>query len=187
MFGTIGGRERNLTSLLGNHTLRVVLLSHTSPFGLAMVLLGRELEPEVEAVSLFTNLERELERELGGKKPGGRNLVVATSEVVTCPDPYSAATYFGGVTDWYQSQEQAPPLPIYVPFVPKPVYPEFLPVDDELRKRSYLFVYFLVLGYEVGESSAASAARQVGPTTAEADLYGFADYVKEAVSRTPNV
>ncbi|GKF36119.1 hypothetical protein Tco_0112877, partial [Tanacetum coccineum] len=28
-------------------------------------------------------------------------------------------------------------------------------------------------GYEVGESSAAGAARQVGPTTAEADLYGF--------------
>ncbi|GKF07430.1 hypothetical protein Tco_0041654, partial [Tanacetum coccineum] len=27
---------------------------------------------------------------------------------------------------------QAPPSPIYVPFVPKPVYPEFLPVDDEV-------------------------------------------------------
>ncbi|GKE40245.1 hypothetical protein Tco_1463650, partial [Tanacetum coccineum] len=30
-------------------------------------------------------------------------------------------------------------------------------------------------GYEVGESSVAGAARQVGPTTAKADLYGFAD------------
>ncbi|GJT69760.1 hypothetical protein Tco_1029046 [Tanacetum coccineum] len=30
-------------------------------------------------------------------------------------------------------------------------------------------------GYEVGESSAAGTARQVGPTTARADLYGFAD------------
>ncbi|GKE72538.1 hypothetical protein Tco_1534579 [Tanacetum coccineum] len=28
--------------------------------------------------------------------------------------------------------EQAPPSPIYVPFVPEPVYPEFLPVDDEI-------------------------------------------------------
>ncbi|GJX77298.1 hypothetical protein Tco_0324109 [Tanacetum coccineum] len=28
--------------------------------------------------------------------------------------------------------EQAPPSPIYVPFVPEPVYPEFLPEDDVL-------------------------------------------------------
>ncbi|GJU33928.1 hypothetical protein Tco_1182282 [Tanacetum coccineum] len=35
--------------------LRVVI-AFTSPFGLAMVLLGREPEPEVEAVLLFTNL-----------------------------------------------------------------------------------------------------------------------------------
>ncbi|GKG09825.1 hypothetical protein Tco_0338571, partial [Tanacetum coccineum] len=28
--------------------------------------------------------------------------------------------------------EQAPPSPIYIPFVPEPVYPEFLPVDDEI-------------------------------------------------------
>ncbi|GJU02587.1 hypothetical protein Tco_1112925 [Tanacetum coccineum] len=33
-------------------------------------------------------------------------------------------------------------------------------------------------GYEVGESSAAGAARQVGPTTARADLYGFADMLE---------
>ncbi|GJY07690.1 putative reverse transcriptase domain-containing protein [Tanacetum coccineum] len=35
-------------------------------------------------------------------------------------------------------------------------------------------------GCEVGESSAAGAARQVGPTTAEADLYGFADMLDAA-------
>ncbi|GJV68613.1 hypothetical protein Tco_1484122 [Tanacetum coccineum] len=35
-------------------------------------------------------------------------------------------------------------------------------------------------GYEVGESSAAGAARQVGPTTARADLYGFADMLDAA-------
>ncbi|GJW70013.1 hypothetical protein Tco_0126930 [Tanacetum coccineum] len=39
---------------------------------------------------------------------------------------------------------------------------------------------------EVGESSAAGAARQFGPTTAEADLYGFTDML-EAASRTPAV
>ncbi|GKG58545.1 hypothetical protein Tco_0594315, partial [Tanacetum coccineum] len=31
-----------------------------------------------------------------------------------------------------EEPEQAPPLHIYVPFVPEPVYPEFLPVDDEV-------------------------------------------------------
>ncbi|GJU04867.1 hypothetical protein Tco_1121297 [Tanacetum coccineum] len=28
--------------------------------------------------------------------------------------------------------DQTPPSPIYIPFVPEPVYPEFLPVDDEV-------------------------------------------------------
>ncbi|GKD29621.1 hypothetical protein Tco_1240399 [Tanacetum coccineum] len=28
--------------------------------------------------------------------------------------------------------EQVPPSPIYIPFVPEPVYPKFLPVDDEV-------------------------------------------------------
>ncbi|GJT24305.1 hypothetical protein Tco_0894242 [Tanacetum coccineum] len=31
-----------------------------------------------------------------------------------------------------EEPEQAPPSPIYVPFVPEPVYPEFLPKDDVL-------------------------------------------------------
>ncbi|GJZ63478.1 hypothetical protein Tco_0619899, partial [Tanacetum coccineum] len=35
-------------------------------------------------------------------------------------------------------------------------------------------------GYEVGESSAAGAARQVGPTKAEANLYGFTDMLDTA-------
>ncbi|GJW12269.1 hypothetical protein Tco_1578096 [Tanacetum coccineum] len=33
---------------------------------------------------------------------------------------------------WPEEPEQAPPSPIYIPFVPEPVYPEFLPVDDEV-------------------------------------------------------
>ncbi|GJZ03803.1 hypothetical protein Tco_0537078, partial [Tanacetum coccineum] len=38
-------------------------------------------------------------------------------------------------------------------------------------------------GYEVEESSAAGAARQVRPTTARADLYGFADMLDAAPGR----
>ncbi|GJT16494.1 hypothetical protein Tco_0875200 [Tanacetum coccineum] len=38
-------------------------------------------------------------------------------------------------------------------------------------------------GYEVGESSAAGTARQVGPTTARTDLYGFADTLEAAPGR----
>ncbi|GKE20492.1 hypothetical protein Tco_1432004, partial [Tanacetum coccineum] len=38
-------------------------------------------------------------------------------------------------------------------------------------------------GYEVGESSAAGTARQVGPTTAKADLYGFSDMLDAAPGR----
>ncbi|GJY34669.1 hypothetical protein Tco_0419138 [Tanacetum coccineum] len=34
--------------------------------------------------------------------------------------------------DHLMMPEQAPPSPIYIPFVPEPVYPEFLPVDDEV-------------------------------------------------------
>ncbi|GJW67685.1 reverse transcriptase domain-containing protein [Tanacetum coccineum] len=38
-------------------------------------------------------------------------------------------------------------------------------------------------GSEVGESSAAGAARQFGPTTAEADLYGFTDMLEATPGR----
>ncbi|GKE67090.1 hypothetical protein Tco_1521251 [Tanacetum coccineum] len=38
-------------------------------------------------------------------------------------------------------------------------------------------------GYEVGESSAVGTARQVGPATARADLYGFADMLDAAPGR----
>ncbi|GJW00113.1 integrase, catalytic region, zinc finger, CCHC-type containing protein [Tanacetum coccineum] len=38
-------------------------------------------------------------------------------------------------------------------------------------------------GYEVRESSAAGTARQVGPTTARVDLYGFADILEAAPGR----
>ncbi|GJX58343.1 hypothetical protein Tco_0289733, partial [Tanacetum coccineum] len=38
-------------------------------------------------------------------------------------------------------------------------------------------------GYEVGESLAAGTARQVGPTPARADLYGFDDMLDAAPGR----
>ncbi|GJW05476.1 hypothetical protein Tco_1564332 [Tanacetum coccineum] len=50
-----------------------------------------------------------------------------------------------------------------------------------LRKRPYRTT--LGPGYEVGESSAAATARQVGPTTARADLYGFADILEATLKR----
>ncbi|GJV97946.1 hypothetical protein Tco_1549523 [Tanacetum coccineum] len=103
----------------------------------------------------------------------------------TPPDPYSVATQFGGVTDWYQSQGyrepvgqlsspfedgsyigspgvdgpsimpedpyayimaayQVPPSPDYIlgpeepqsppplDFVPEPMYPEYMPQEDEI-------------------------------------------------------
>nr|GEX91400.1 hypothetical protein [Tanacetum cinerariifolium] len=85
----------------------------------------------------------------------------------TPPDSYSAASHFGGVTDWYQSRgyrepdtimsdfedstvtyttalpppnnvpgpeepEQAPPSPVYIPYVPEPIYPEYIPPKDDV-------------------------------------------------------
>nr|GFA63982.1 hypothetical protein [Tanacetum cinerariifolium] len=85
----------------------------------------------------------------------------------TPPDSYSAASHFGGVTDWYQSQgyrepdtilsdsedstvtyttalpppdyvpgpeepEQAPPSPVYIPYVSEPVYLEYIPPEDDV-------------------------------------------------------
>ncbi|GJX14721.1 hypothetical protein Tco_0206479, partial [Tanacetum coccineum] len=168
-----------------------------------------------------------------------------------------------------EEPEQVPPSPIYIPFVPELVYPEFLPVDDEVFPAeeqplpaadspthqspgyipesdpeedleeddeedpeedpadypadrgddddehlervsgipscwdqtercttisSHVPEMWLPLrkrlcrttpgpGYEVGESSAASTARHVGPATARADLYGFADMLDTAPGR----
>nr|GEX06051.1 hypothetical protein [Tanacetum cinerariifolium] len=30
-----------------------------------------------------------------------------------------------------EEPEQAPPLPVYIPYVPKPVYPEYIPPEDD--------------------------------------------------------
>ncbi|GKF78090.1 hypothetical protein Tco_0230560 [Tanacetum coccineum] len=98
-------------------------------------------------------------------------------------------------------QIPSPPLPIPPPPPISPTYVEgslgsraveirqrnALPVHETeipemwlpLRKR--LCRTTPGLGYEVGESSAAGTARrQFGPTTAEADLYGFTDMLEAA-------
>ncbi|GJU92715.1 hypothetical protein Tco_1317471 [Tanacetum coccineum] len=76
-------------SLEEEKKFEVVVIAFTSPFGLAMVLLGREPEPEVEAVLLFTNLIHLVldELELGmvelekSEKTVRSNLVSKPSEV----------------------------------------------------------------------------------------------------------
>ncbi|GJT43868.1 integrase, catalytic region, zinc finger, CCHC-type containing protein [Tanacetum coccineum] len=106
-----------------------------------------------------------------------------------------------------EEPEQAPPSPIYVPFVPEPVYPEFLPVDDETdypadrrddedehlapaepaavaysADQDPYIAYRATVG---GKCRQLVLPDQFGPTTARADLYGFADTC--ACSRTPDV
>ncbi|GJR00782.1 putative reverse transcriptase domain-containing protein [Tanacetum coccineum] len=66
--------------------------------------------------------------------------------------------------------------------LPSPVYETEMPeICLPLRKR--LCRTTPGLGYEVGESSAAGTARQVGPAIARADLYGFADMLDAAPGR----
>ncbi|GJS88969.1 hypothetical protein Tco_0771605 [Tanacetum coccineum] len=66
--------------------------------------------------------------------------------------------------------------------LPSPVHETEMPeICLPLRKRSRRTTPGL--GCEVGESSAAGAARQVGPTTAKADLYGFAEMLDAAPGR----
>ncbi|GKE26919.1 hypothetical protein Tco_1442303 [Tanacetum coccineum] len=134
-----------------------------------------------------------------------------------------------------EEPEQAPPSPVYLPYVPELVYPEYIPPEDDsdperdpkedeevdpeedpipspplpipspppnspthievpesclpLRKR--LRFAAPTPNHEVGESSAAGAARQDGPavaredpySVARGDLYGFVDRVDVAPGR----
>nr|GFB15926.1 hypothetical protein [Tanacetum cinerariifolium] len=36
-----------------------------------------------------------------------------------------------GLRAWPEEPKQAPPLPVYIPYVPKPVYPEYIPPKDD--------------------------------------------------------
>ncbi|GJX61923.1 hypothetical protein Tco_0294823 [Tanacetum coccineum] len=59
-----------------------------------------------------------------------------------------------------EEPEQAPSSPIYIPFVPEPVYPEFLPVDGELT-RNHTLAYHIRLGCPYDKS----ALHHPSPTT----------------------
>nr|GFC26728.1 hypothetical protein [Tanacetum cinerariifolium] len=48
--------------------------------------------------------------------------VVATFQALPPPD------YMSGL----EEPEQAPPLPVYIPYVPEPVYPEYIPLEDDV-------------------------------------------------------
>ncbi|GKB78037.1 hypothetical protein Tco_0944932, partial [Tanacetum coccineum] len=66
--------------------------------------------------------------------------------------------------------------------LPSPIHETEMPeICLPLRKRPCRTT--LGPGYEVGESSAVGTARQVGPATARADLYGFADMLDAAPGR----
>ncbi|GKF21521.1 hypothetical protein Tco_0070159, partial [Tanacetum coccineum] len=54
--------------------------------------------------------------------------VPPSPDYIPGPEGPSSPNYVPGP----EEPEQAPPLPICVPFVPEPVYPEFLPEDDDL-------------------------------------------------------
>ncbi|GKE86949.1 hypothetical protein Tco_1560691, partial [Tanacetum coccineum] len=46
-------------------------------------------------------------------------------------DSEDSTVTYTEISSPYEDLSDAPPSPIYIPFVPEPVYPEFLPVDDE--------------------------------------------------------
>ncbi|GKF80553.1 hypothetical protein Tco_0239155, partial [Tanacetum coccineum] len=80
------------------------------------------------------------------------------------------------------SADQDPYLAYRRDALPSPVHETEMPeICLPLRKRPCR----TTLGprYKVRESSAAGAARQVGPTTARANLYGFADMLDAAPGR----
>nr|GFB78590.1 hypothetical protein [Tanacetum cinerariifolium] len=65
-----------------------------------------------------------------------------------------------------EEPEQAPPSPVYIPYVPDPVYPEYIPPEDDV--------------FPAGESSFAAAARPIEGRRAD---YGFVDSVEAEIRR----
>ncbi|GJS83278.1 putative reverse transcriptase domain-containing protein [Tanacetum coccineum] len=113
----------------------------------------------------------------------------------------------------YIHRPKVPPSPDYIPgpeepqspppldFVPKPMYPEYMPQEDGQDEEEeehpapvdsvppvHRMTARISTPYEVGESLAAGAARQDGPaiaredpySVARGDLYGFVDMVDVA-------
>ncbi|GJZ08716.1 hypothetical protein Tco_0542999 [Tanacetum coccineum] len=59
-------------------------------------------------------------------------VVIVIAVVVVICSCRPAPTVLGQVAKLLAEPEQAPPSPIYIPYVPEPDYPKFLPVDDEV-------------------------------------------------------
>nr|GEW60774.1 uncharacterized mitochondrial protein AtMg00810-like [Tanacetum cinerariifolium] len=92
-----------------------------------------------------------------------------------------------------EEPEKAPPSPVYIPYVSKPVYPEYIPPEDDLlssdRKADRPEVTFpprkrLSIvhcpGYEAGEGLVAAAARPIKGRRAD---YGFLNSVEAEIRR----
>nr|GFC55267.1 hypothetical protein [Tanacetum cinerariifolium] len=94
--------------------------------------------------------------------------------------------------------EQAPPSPVYIPYVPESVYPEYIPPEDDVfpteeqpllaaasptaESPGYIPELSIVHcpRYEAGESSVATAARPIEGRRAD---YGFVDSVEAEIRR----
>ncbi|GJR41585.1 hypothetical protein Tco_1309688 [Tanacetum coccineum] len=99
-------------------------------------------------------------------------------------DPTDYLADRGDDHDDAEDEHLAPSDPAIRDALPSPVHETEMPeICLPLRKRPCRTTPGP--GYEVGESSAAGTARQVGPTTARADLYGFADML-DGGTKTPN-
>nr|GFC74625.1 hypothetical protein [Tanacetum cinerariifolium] len=107
-----------------------------------------------------------------------------------------------------EEPEQAPPSPVYIPYVPEPVYPEYIPPEDDdfpaeeqplpvaasptaesqgyipepevtLPPRKRLSIVHCP-GYKARKSSVATAARLIEGRRAD---YGFVDFVEAEIRR----
>ncbi|GJZ71811.1 hypothetical protein Tco_0635662 [Tanacetum coccineum] len=107
--------------------------------------------------------------------PYSSPLLIPSSPILPIPSPISPTYVEGSLGSRAAGirQRDALPSPIHETEMPEICLP--------LRKRPCRTTPGP--GYEVGESSTAGAARQVGPTTARADLYGFADMLDAAPGR----
>nr|GFC49257.1 hypothetical protein [Tanacetum cinerariifolium] len=95
--------------------------------------------------------------------------VVATFQALPPPD------YVPGP----EEPKQAPPSPVYIPYVLEPVYPKADRPELTLPPRKRLSIVHCP-GYESGESLVAASARPIEGRRAD---YGFVDSVEAEIRR----
>ncbi|GKD77508.1 hypothetical protein Tco_1340129, partial [Tanacetum coccineum] len=137
----------------------------------------------VEALKIVKSLKTqmiELQRQQGPAKdlvepelPEEANLLFMYRLLCTSPPPNSPTYVEGSLGSRAAGirQRDALPSPVHETEMPEIC----LPLCKRPRRTTP------GPGYEVGESSAAGTARQVGPATARADLYGFAERLDTAL------